>query len=293
MLSIITPVYNRAYILDELFFSLERQTNKSFEWIVVDDGSTDDTWKKLESYKQLENSFKIRIIHQENFGKHVAVNRAISMANGEYSFIVDSDDYLTDDAVEVIIQWLKAVSGRKDIAGVSGLRISKSTKKLLGQFPKNISEGNYIEAKNTERRKYSLLGDMAEIYRTEILRQHPFPVFDGERFITECVVWNQLAYEGYKVRWYNKIIYCGDYLADGLTKDLSKEINNFQGFTYATKQKIKCNSCLEGIIACGVYFEVAKQKGLTIREMGHVLETNMWRIHAGVFLRKLLSILKG
>ena len=162
-LSIITTVYNRAYILNELYESLVRQSSKNFEWIVIDDGSTDDTWTLLKKYKNDESLFSITIEKQENQGKHVAVNQAVAMAKGEFAFIVDSDDYLSDDAVEVICSWIEQVKERNDVAAVAGLCGKKETKEQLGQYPESVRAGDWIEAKNTERRKYRLLGDKAEV----------------------------------------------------------------------------------------------------------------------------------
>ena len=286
-LSIITPAYNRAYILNELYESLKKQTSKEFEWIVIDDGSTDNTWELLKSYKEAEEFFPIMIQRQENRGKHVAVNHAVALAKGEFVFIVDSDDCLTEDAVEVVCSWMEQVKGRENIAAVAGLRGNKRTKKRLGQYPDQEDNREWIEAKNTERRKYKLLGDKAEAYRTDLLRSHPFPQFEGEKFLSEECVWNQLAMEGYLIRWYNKIIYWCEYLEDGLTKSTDKELANFEGFTYAMRQRIKCIGKIESLFARGFYCEVAKRKGLGLKESAKRIETNVVLLLLGYMLRNI------
>lgn len=292
-LSIITPVYNRAYILNELYESLKRQTLKEFEWIVVDDGSTDNTWNMLEEYKETETLFSIIIQRQENQGKHIAVNRAVSLATGEYVFIVDSDDCLTEDAIETVCSWIEQVRGRKDIAAVAGLKGYRETRECLGQYPRQVECGGWLEAKNTERRKYKLLGDKAEVYRTDLLRSHLFPQFEGEKFLYEECVWNQLATEGYLIRWYNKIIYWCEYLPDGLTKSSEKELKNFEGFTYTMRQRIKCIGKIESLFARGFYFEVAKQKGIGIKEAAERVDTSGALLLFGYLMRKMKKRLFG
>lgn len=286
-LSIITPVYNRAYILNELYESLTKQTSKEFEWIVIDDGSTDNTWELLKEYKEAATPFPIIIQRQENQGKHIAVNLAVTLAKGEFVFIVDSDDYLTEDAVETVCSWIEQVRDREDIAAVAGLRGNKVTGECLGRYSEGVKAGEWIEAKNTERRKYKLSGDKAEVYRTELLRSHLFPKFGDEKFLSEECVWNQLAMEGYWVRWYNKIIYWCDYLPDGLTKNAEKELKNFDGFTFTIRQRIKCLGKVEGLFARGFYYEVAKRKGIGWKEAAERIDTSCALLLSGYMMRKL------
>lgn len=291
-LSIITPVYNRAYILNELYESLLNQTSMAFEWVVIDDGSTDNTWELLKEYKESTVPFSMTIHRQENQGKHIAVNQAVALAQGEYVFIVDSDDCLTEDAVETVCSWIAQVSGRKDIAAVAGLKGNRETKERVGQYPE-CANNEWIEAKNTERRKYKLLGDKAEVYRTDLLRSHSFPCFEGEKFLSEECVWNQLAMEGYLIRWYNKIIYWCEYLQDGLTKSADKELENFEGFTYTMRQRVKCIGKVESFFARGFYFEVARQKGLGVKEAAERIDTSAALLRFGYLMRKMKKKLFG
>ena len=108
-LTVFTPTYNRAYIIENLYQSLQRQSCHDFEWLVVDDGSSDNTKELFDNWMKEENPFPIRYYKQENGGKHRAINYAIPLAEGELFFIVDSDDYLTDDAVETILEQFKTL----------------------------------------------------------------------------------------------------------------------------------------------------------------------------------------
>ena len=108
-LTIFTPTYNRAYILDNLYRSLQQQTCHDFEWLIIDDGSADDTHTLVDSWVQKENPFPIRCYYFENSGKPAEINRALDLASGELFFTVDSDDLLTPNAVELILQWEKSI----------------------------------------------------------------------------------------------------------------------------------------------------------------------------------------
>ena len=103
--TVCTPTYNRAYILGDLYHSLQRQTCMDFEWLIVDDGSADDTKALVASWQGVENPLPIRYVYQENGGKCRAINRGLKEADGRLFFTVDSDDYLTDDAIEKVIRW--------------------------------------------------------------------------------------------------------------------------------------------------------------------------------------------
>lgn len=266
--TIFTPTYNRRELIDNLYHSLLAQTDKNFEWLVVDDGSTDNTENYFTDLLAKQQPFPIRYIKQENGGKHRAINKGVQNANGELFFIVDSDDYLTENAIEKINQWITTLDNSHKWAGISGLRgFSKDS--VVGQH----SDFSYIDAKNNERRKYNLLGDKAEVYFTDVLKQHPFPEIPGENFISEEIVWNAIARDGYYLRWFNEIIYICDYLDGGLTKDNSKDKNNPQGRLLWAKGQLKTfpNSWRDRFLAIGIYrHAVAEMRSMnqTAKELG-------------------------
>ncbi len=230
MITVFTPVYNRAYIIGELYGSLKAQTSKDFEWIVINDGSTDDTAGLFEKWCREDNGFPIIYEEVPNGGKHRAINRAVRMSKGDAFFIVDSDDHLLPFAIEKADKWFSQIAGDPGFAGVSGLR-GYSENDPIGGY--GTFEGKYVDATNLERKQYGLLNDKAEIYKTEILKKYPFPEFEGENFITESIVWHSIAYDGYRIRWFNEIIYICDYLEDGLTKNIWNRImSNPIGYSY-------------------------------------------------------------
>ena len=212
--TIFTAAYQRAATLPRLYASIQRQTSKHFEWIVVDDGSTDGTEALVRGWASEEQVFPIRYVRQPHGGKHRAHNRAVQMARYEAFFIVDSDDYLADDAIEKVEAWFSEIEYDNRFAGVSGLK---------AHFDEQIFGGNgggrVIDATNIEREKYDLLDEKAEVYKTSILRQFPFPEFPGEDFVGEGVVWDVIAVAGYKLRWHPEVTLFCEYQADGLTRN--------------------------------------------------------------------------
>lgn len=256
-----TPTYNRAYTLPKLYDSLCNQMLKDFEWIVIDDGSTDETQSLVSEWINADNSFEITYKKKKNGGKHRAINDAVKIAKHDWFFIVDSDDFLTLNAVELIHIWLKTVENDEGFCGVAGLKGYSNTDEVVGERP----VGEYIDATNIERGKVNLLGDKAEIYRTDILKKFPFPEYDGENFITEAVVWDEIALNGYKLRWFNEIIYKCEYLDDGLTKANNKIFHdNFDGWTHYLKMQLEIKGMhgMQDVIS-DYYCHATTTKGLS------------------------------
>ncbi len=241
LITIFTPAYNRANLLPRLYESLCRQTAKNFEWIVVDDASTDNTQKLFEEYLSQKNDFPIYYFKQEHGGKHRAVNKGVGMAKGEYFFIVDSDDYLADNAVEYINKWIEQTKDCVDLAGFSGYCVYNDGS-IIGEFP-DIPKDEFVEVSNLKRYKNKLDGDKSEIYKTDILKNLPFPEIQGEYFVTERLCWDKIAGQGYKIRWYNTPIYIRDYQENGLSNtganSLAGHCKNYQGYLLYVKQSMK------------------------------------------------------
>lgn len=224
MITIFTPTFNRSYIIGRLYESLRRQTCKDFEWLVVDDGSTDDTFRLFETWQRVQD-FPVRYIRQENGGKHRAINRGVKEAKGELFFIVDSDDELTPDAVSMIAKYSDRC--KESVAGLCFRRINIADGKILGAaFPKKEFKANLWEISY----KYHVLGDKAEVFRTDVLRQYPFPEIDGEKFVPESFVWGQIA-DKYDLWWIDEGIYLCEYLEDGLSLNFKRNLKaNPRGF---------------------------------------------------------------
>ena len=236
LITILTATYNRAHLLPDLYQSLCRQTSKEFDWVIIDDGSEDGTNELVDKWLQNDNGFQIQYFYVSNGGKNRAINLGVKQVVTPYIMIVDSDDYLTDDAIEYLTNRLDDISSEVRLAGIAGLRgISKdeSLHKL------NFNRDCYVLANNLERKKYGLEKDACEVFRTDLLLSHPFEVWDGEKFVPEEIVWNQLALEGYSLRWYNKVTCIVRYQEGGMTKgswELLKK--NPMGYASMYRQRI-------------------------------------------------------
>jgi len=216
MITVFTPTYNRAYIIDKLYGSLCMQICQDFEWLIVDDGSTDNT-EELISFYISENKINIRYLKQPNGGKHRAINRGVQEAKGELFFIVDSDDQLPPNSIAVVSDYYSQVADDFSFAGVCGLKYYFTNEKVGGEFTHEVLDCNSIDF----RFKYKSTGDMAEVFRTSVLKKDPFPEIENEKFCPEALVWNRIALK-YKLRYFNRNVYLCDYLPDGLTAKIVK-----------------------------------------------------------------------
>lgn len=214
-LSIITPTYNRAYLLQNVYNSLLVQTNENFEWLVVDGGSTDNTKILIDQFIQNEK-FPTKYIWQKNSGKHIAVNRGVANANGSYLLILDSDDTLTADAVQMILDEAHKIDAQPNIAGIAGRRIFQDGTIVGNKLPQSI-----IATSLAIRYQYSIIGDLVEVFKTEVLKKFPFPEYIGEKFCPEALLWNRIA-QKYSLLFTNKGFYITQYLAGGLTDNIIK-----------------------------------------------------------------------
>lgn len=244
-ITVFTPTYNRAYIIKNLYDSLCRQSFTDFEWIVVDDGSTDNTEELFKNIMEKDNSFPIVYKKTENGGKHRAINIGVSLAQGELFFIVDSDDYLTDNALSLIDKIEKTIpcDQKEKFAGICGLR-AYSLDQIIG----STFEGDVLDITTLERVKHNVNGDKAEVYYTDILKRYPFPEFEKEKFVTECVVWDRISFDGYLLRFFNIATIICNYLPDGLTaKYQSILLESPQGYGLYIYQSAKYKK-IQGLI---------------------------------------------
>ena len=248
-LTIFTPTYNRAYILENLYRSLQRQTCHDFEWLVIDDGSTDDTRTLIEGWMQEQNAFPIRYYYFENSGKPAEINRALELARGELFFTVESDDLLTPNAVELILRWETTIPRDSRFCAFAG-----SDGDMEGVPTNPIFGKPWVDATFFERDPQSpdFIGyDRPWVFYTEIHRKYKYPSFPGEKFITEAVAWNRMANDGHKIRCFDDVVYLWEHQEDGYTNSIAdvfrrnprgyalwqKEWMEFRHFTFLQKLK--------------------------------------------------------
>ena len=181
--------------------------------MVIDDGSTDDTDSIFERLKNYDLPFQWEYHKKENGGKHTALNFAHAYIKGEVVLILDSDDYLTDDAIETVEKEWPLYRNCADICGMSYFRGKKDGSHLSVANAQDV----YIDDDIHYRVNQKIKGDRCEVVRTVLLKKNPFPVYQGERFFPEGWFWNTLAMN-YKTVYRNKTIYICEYLEGGLTK---------------------------------------------------------------------------
>lgn len=232
-LTIFTPTYNREKHLKTLYLSLLNQSDKRFVWLIVDDGSVDDTAALVDGWKR-ENAIPIFYVYQENHGKHVAHNTGVFHTATAYFFCVDSDDELPRDAVCELYDALRGIAERPDIAGIIAKKRCRNGPEMCSAFPAEVKEASVGEL----YRVYRLKGELALIFKTEVLREFPFPVFGDEKFVTESVVLDRLSLK-YKMKLLDKVVYLADYMPDGYTSNLTRiHRSNPVGYHFSILQGI-------------------------------------------------------
>jgi len=255
MITVFTPTYNRAYILPILYESLVNQSFKNFEWIIVDDGSTDTTKELVESFLS-EKNIKIRYFLQENQGKHVAINNGASDASGELFFIVDSDDYLSSDALEKLEKRFQDIKHNSEIAGIFINYSSKNLQKKTKTFDLILPEKGLKTTLTNLNHQYKIKGEFATAIKTEIQKAYPYPIFEGEKFCRESLVYRRIG-KKYDFLFTSDKIYFADYLEDGLTVKSWKLLKKSpKGAALLFKEQAKENiPTKEKLIALNAYWD--------------------------------------
>lgn len=219
-ITIFTPAYNRADLLKRLYKSLLLQDFKDFEWIIVDDGSVDDTSNVVDSLIKQHDSisnFPIHYYQKENGGKHTAINLGVKYAEGELFFIADSDDFLPKDSLQIVHEEWSKIKHDESFLGICGVDADMTGKVIGSGLPKDYIDCHAWELSSV----YKVTGDLKEVFRTDVLRQYPFPEIKGEKFCPEVLVWFRMA-RNYKMRFFNRIIYIADYQLNGITSSITR-----------------------------------------------------------------------
>jgi glycosyltransferase involved in cell wall biosynthesis len=232
-ITVFTPTFNRAYCLTNCYESLKRQTNKDFIWLIVDDGSTDNT-KELVSYWQTESLIDIQYIWQENLGMHGAHNRAYELIETELNVCIDSDDYLTNDAVEKILgKWER--EGSENVSGLIGLDSHPDGTVVGTRLPVNLKTSTLFDLYY----KHGVTGDKKLVYRTELTKKFPYPVFENEKYVGLAYKYYKLDQE-YEMLLMDEVLCCVEYLPDGSSLNMEKQYRkNPRGFAFYRKEMMK------------------------------------------------------
>lgn len=234
LITVFTPLYNRINTLKRTYESMCRQTSKNFVWMIIDDGSTDNPYDTIKEWLKKDNEFEIKYIHKENGGMHTAHNVAYENIDTELNVCIDSDDYMPDNAVELIeLCWNE--NRNKGYAGIIALDYADSTKSVIGK--------NLPDKDSTTLMGYynnGGFGDKKLIYRTDIIKQiPPYPVFDNEKYVALAYKYH-LIDEKYEMKILNKCVCIVDYQMDGSSTNMYRQyINNPKGFAFWRKEQMK------------------------------------------------------
>lgn len=232
-LTIFTPAYNRAHTIGRTYESLCRQTCKDFEWLVVDDGSSDGTRTLVEGWIK-ENKIPVRYIYQQNQGMHGAHNTAYRNIETELNTCIDSDDYMPDDAVEKIVTFWKQ-HGSERYAGLIGLDETEDGKIIGTEFPESMKSTTLYGFYSRGGK-----GDKKLVYRTEVIRRYPeYPLFEGERYVSLGYKY-QLIDQDFELLTLNEPLVVVEYQPDGSSRNMYRQYwNNPNGFAFIRKMDMQ------------------------------------------------------
>lgn len=240
--------------MPKLYESLLVQNNKDFEWLVVDDGSTDDTEILIQKYIK-ENKIHVRYYRQKNQGKHIAINWALNLAEGEYLITVDSDDYISSNCINICNSLAEKIDHKPNFAGFTFIRFSDK---------KPYDPAKYGNKEWTKPNSYQweFRGEMTFIYKTNIAKQYPFPIYKNEKFCLETVHHISIQ-KKYSILFTDNILAHGDYLKDGLSQNMYKKIlENPQYGMLAMRYKMKmAKNNEEKLFIAQNYWDIATKTG--------------------------------
>lgn len=247
LLTVFTPTYNRAHTLPRTYRSLCQQDCKDFIWLIIDDGSSDNTKELVNKWKKENKEFEIQYIYKRNGGMHTAHNTAYENIVTELNVCIDSDDCMAEGAISKIKCRWECIRD-KGYAGIIGLDADLNTGEIIGKgFPEGMKEttlGGYYASGGA--------GDKKLVYRTDVMKQYPpYPVFEGEKYVALSYKY-LLCDQDYKLNVLNEILCDVEYQVDGSTRTMWKQYwKNPNGFAFLRKLDMTYpNSKKKVIVAC-------------------------------------------
>ena len=227
--TVFTPTFNRAHTLGRVYKSLRNQTFTNFEWIIVDDGSVDNTASLVKNWKK-EEAFKITYRWQKNKGKHVAINNGVSLAKGSLFIIADSDDSFPPNALNDFIRFWYDIDCkvRNNYTGVTGLCIHENGEIVGDSYPSDVFDSTPQETFYS----YGIRGEKWGFHRTSVLKKFPFPEIEGISHYPEGLIWNKIG-RCYTTRYVNTVVRCYHQdSGDQLTRKNASQISNMRKFYF-------------------------------------------------------------
>lgn len=232
LITVFTPAFNRAHTIWRTYQSLCRQTCKDFIWMVIDDGSTDNTAELVLKWKE-NSEFEIIYIYQQNQGMHGAHNTAYQNITTELNVCIDSDDYMPDDAIELITKFWRN-NGSDKYAGIIGLDVDLNQQIIGTEFPNNLKETTLTDFYANGGK-----GDKKLVYRTEVIKKYPeYPIFDNEKYVGLAYKY-MLIDQNYTLLTINRPLVVVEYQQDGSSNNMLRQYwNNPKGFAFYRKTEM-------------------------------------------------------
>ncbi len=231
-ITIFTPTYNRAHLLERLYKNLCEQEYQNFEWLIIDDGSTDNTREIIENYKR-EGKLNIQYFYKENGGKHTAINFGLEKAQSDIFFLLDSDDFLEKSATKVVAEKWDVIRNTPSLCGIVGLSKFLNKEVRTDAFP----EDDWVVSFTDIYFKYKILGDKPVAFKTSVMKEFPFPDKKGIHFVFEAVSWHEMA-KKYNVLAVNDLLQYKEYTEDGITRNTYKK-DYVKGLTFSFFHLVK------------------------------------------------------
>lgn len=229
LITVFTPTYNRCKTLSVLYDSLKRQNCRNFIWLIVDDGSTDETKEKVSNWIA-EEIIDIKYIWQENQGKSMAHNTGVLNTHTELFTCVDSDDSLSEEAIEKIENYWR--QREENDIGILAFR-------SVTGFSKTLPERQIHTTLRQAYQEYGITGDTMLIFRTDVISKFEFPKFEHEKFVPEAYLYDLTDRTG-TLMMLKEVLYFGEYLSDGYTKNMAKLLKrNPKGYLAFINQRLQ------------------------------------------------------
>ena len=251
ILTIITPTYNRASTLIKCYESLLQQTCLAFEWLIVDDGSTDNTEAIVGEWIKQTDKFNIRYVKKQNGGKASALNVAFTMLETPYVCILDSDDYLVETAVESFLKEKELADKDNTCCGVMAFRHNEDGTVMGGkEIPMDSGKITMIDILSQD-----INTELFCFYKTSIISKLKFPIFPGEKFVSPQWLDSELARDYYFVPSRSHYCICV-YMQDGLTRNKKRVIaKNPHGYTIIKRQYFELSKSIKVMIKNGIMYD--------------------------------------
>lgn len=260
-ITVFTPAFNRASTLERTYKSLCGQTQKDFIWMIIDDGSTDNTKELVSEWQKNNNGFTIEYYYKKNGGMHTAHNMAYDKIMTELNVCIDSDDAMPEDAIEsILLFWDKY--GSNDVAGIIALDSTFNGDIIGTEMPIGITQASTSDLYN----KYHAKGDKKFIYRTDIIKDTPpYPEFEGEKLVALGYKYAIVA-QKYRMLLFNKVVCLVDYQLDGSSHTIIKQyMQSPRGFAFEKAFEMQHSSGRIHLIKSTIHYiaemRIAGEKG--------------------------------